>query len=660
MRIADMVRALQPGRKKNPVTHTLTTIWSQEAEDGPQALPLPEYPRPRMRRGSWQNLNGWWDYAIRPAGAGMGKADGRILVPFSPETVRSGVGRILQPGQDLWYRRTVMIGDLKEGSRLLLHFGAVDERCRVWWNGHAAGSHRNGYLAFCLDVTDYVRPGANELLVCVRDDTDRGTACRGKQTLEPEGMYYHAQSGIWQTVWLESVPELYLKDLRVSPRPGEEEVLLEMEFSGAGRGRQVRITVGEDAETGAAGNGEKTGEKAETGAAGNGEETGEDTDAGADRTGEAGAGEKAGADTKTAVCVKSFRIEKSRVRVRIPVPCPRLWSPDDPHLYALRIEAGKDLVESYFAMRSFGTGTDSAGRPCLTLNGQPYFFHGVLDQGYWPETLMTAPADEAMVFDILQMKEAGFNMIRKHVKIEAARWYYHCDRLGMVVWQDMVNGGGPVNKLLQTYLPTVFPGLGKMLRDDRYRLFAREDGRARQRFEADLRKMIRQLCSSPCIGMWIPFNEGWGQFDALRIAEIVREEDPDRPVDHASGWFDQGGGDVCSVHNYFREPAVEKDPRPFVLSEYGGINAITAGHVMSDEVYGYHTVEPDVFRETFQTLMDKIHALVPQGLSGAVYTQVSDIEEETNGLLTYDRRVNKIINDLIINDLIKNDLINNG
>ena len=254
---------------------------------------------------------------------------------------------------------------------------------------------------------------------------------------------------------------------------------------------------------------------------------------------------------------------------------------------------------------------------------------------------MTPPADQAMVYDITQMKELGFNMLRKHVKIEPARWYWHCDRIGMVVWQDMVNGGGPVHKILETYLPTIFPPLGNHLPDSLYPVLSRQDAGARRRFEADLRRMIRQLYNCPSIGMWVPFNEGWGQFDALRIADQVKKEDPTRPVDHASGWFDQGGGDVRSVHNYFRPLTVEADRRAFVLSEYGGADCSIAGHSMSEEEYGYQKLGKEEFPQTFRNLMDQIHALAEQGLAGAVYTQTSDIEEETNGLLTYDRKVRK-------------------
>ena len=598
MRLKDAIASLQLGRKKQTVIKELTTIWTEQADDGPQAVPLPEYPRPQLRRADWTCLNGWWDYGICSSGeagkASKGPADGRILVPFSPETRRSGVGRTLQPGETLWYRRTIDDLQLPEDSRLILNFGAVDERCAVYWNGQKVGAHRNGYLAFSLDVTKFVKPGANELKIYVRDDTDEGNECRGKQTLEPGGMYYHAQSGIWQTVWLETVPENYLKDLRITPKIEEEAVDLELRFAGefgqTGEEREVRISVG--------------------------------------------AYEGETEDTFT------FPMEP-RMKVRIPVPEPRLWSPEHPEMYSLRIEAGEDKADSYFAMRSFGTGEDEEGRMRLLLNGKPYFFNGILDQGYWPESLMTPPSDEALSYDIKQMKDLGFNVLRKHVKIEPARWYYHCDRLGMVVWQDMVNGGGPVPKMLETYLPTVIPAVGKILRDDHYKLLKREDEAARKRFEKDLVRMVRQLYNCPCIGLWVPFNEGWGQFDALRLTDLIWKEDPTRPVDHASGWFDQGGGDVRSVHNYFRPLSVEKDSRAFVISEYGGTNCQIAEHSMSGEVYGYHNVTAEEFPQAFAETMDKIRSLEADGLCGAVYTQVSDIEEETNGLLTYDRKVRK-------------------
>ncbi|MDO5132954.1 MAG: glycoside hydrolase family 2 TIM barrel-domain containing protein, partial [Eubacteriales bacterium] len=342
--------------------------------------------------------------------------------------------------------------------------------------------------------------------------------------------------------------------------------------------------------------------------------------------------EHSGTDSGTWICC--------RLRLTEPLP----WSPESPFLYAVRITLGRDEVSGYFAMRSFGTGRDEAGRPCLTLNGKPYFFHGVLDQGYWPESLMTAPADEAFVHDILRMKELGFNMLRKHAKNEPLRWYYHCDRLGMAVWQDMVNGGGPINAMLCTYAPTVVPAVGKIVPDRMHHLLSRTDAKERERFKRQLLEMVEVLGNAPCIGMWVIFNEGWGQFDAARLTEAVRQADPSRPIDHASGWFEQGAGDVLSEHNYFRELAVKKDRygRAFVLSEYGGITCVAAGHISCEDTYGYHAETPQGFGAKFRAVMEEVRGLRGRGLAGAVYTQLSDIEEEVNGLLTYDRKINKL------------------
>ena len=620
MRTGDAVSALQLGRKKDRKTINLTTVWSEQADDGPDAVPLPEYPRPQMVRKDWKCLNGWWDYSIRPEGRTMGDPDGKILVPFSPETRRSGVNRILQPKETLWYSRTIHDLEVPDGKRLLLHFGAVDERCTVWWNGAELGSHRNGYLPFTFDITDHVLEGSNQLMLAVQDDTDFGTACRGKQTLNPGGMYYHAQSGIWQTVWLEMVPETYIRDVRITPDFEASEVQLELTVSGSGV-----------SETGVSGPNVSGNDVSKIG----------ETDC-ADRKDDA-ASSSTGMEVTIFIDGAEHHFSWSPgMKLRIPVPEPHLWTPDDPYLYPFTICAGNDIVESYFAMRSFGTGKTASGMPCLTLNGEPFFFHGVLDQGYWPESLMTAPADDALLFDIEEMKKAGFNMIRKHVKIEPARWYYHCDRTGMIVWQDMVNGGGPVRKVLETYLPNIIPAIITAVKDNWYFLLSRQDKEARDAFEEDCLEMIRVLYNVPSIGLWTPFNEGWGQFDSLWITERIRKADPTRPVDHASGWFDQGGGDLKSVHNYFRPLKVEKDYRACVLTEYGGINLNIPGHAMSEEVYGYKKSSKEEFPAAFAKLMEEIRSLKEQGLAGAVYTQVSDIEEETNGLLTYDRKAVKL------------------
>ena len=591
MRLKDAIGTLQTGREKNRKKTALRTVWSCP-EDMADACPLPEYPRPQLVRSSWTNLNGWWDYAIVPAGEAFRKPEGRILVPFPPEADRSGVGRVRQPKETLWYAREFECPAHDGGQRVILHFGAVDERCAVFVNGKKAGVHRNGYLSFSFDITALLKTGSNELRVCVRDDSDAGTECRGKQRLAPGGMFYQAQSGIWQTVWLETVPENYITNLTVVPRADLRTVgiLLEMK-----RPADVVVRIG-------------------------------------------------GCADAVRLSAEEFRTGSGAASARkeVVIDSPRLWTPESPALYDLKIDAGEDQVRSYFAMRYFGKGTDRAGHPCLTLNGRPYFFNGILDQGYWPESLLTAPSDEALIFDIIEMKRLGFNMIRKHEKIEAERWYCHCDRLGMVVWQDMVHGGRRINSLLMTYLPTLVPWIRTHLPDRMHPLFGRAEADSRARFEADLLRMIRQLKNHPCIGLWNLFNEGWGQFDALRLEVAVKREDPDRMTDHASGWFDQGGGDVKSEHNYFRKLVVEKDPRPFVLSEYGGFSCRIAGHCMFGENYGYHDYAEKDFPDAFRRLAGEIEALKADGLAAAVYTQVSDVEEETNGLYTYDRKVCKV------------------
>lgn len=612
MRIFDALSAAGAGRGKERTLTELSTIWSEQ--DG-NKKPLAQYPRPQLRRGDWMCLNGYWHYAFTDKGIRPEKFDGRILVPFSPETSRSGVGKRLEPGGYLWYFRSVDLAKLPEGRRLLLHFGAVDERCIVWWNGKLLGSHRNGYLPFSFDVTDLVREGKNTIWVRVQDDTDAGGACCGKQTLSPKGMFYTAQSGIWQSVWMETVPENFIEDVKITPLFDEGEVRLELSLTQA---QEIQILV-----------------------------------CGRDST----YIHRVGAEEFTYVThrfsekvdcfVNGHEAQQAVAQVQIALPevCP--WSPEEPFLYRLVITAGEDCVESYFAMRKFSLGKDEYGHTRLLLNNEPYFFHGVLDQGYWPESLYTPPSDEAMVFDIKKMKALGFNTMRKHIKIEPMRWYYHCDRLGMIVWQDMINGGGKPDLKRLCYLPTAVPAVTQRIRDNDYRFFGRTDQRERRRWEEECMEMVRQLYNCPCIAMWVPFNEGWGQFDALRITERIRSIDTTRLIDHASGWFDQGGGDIRSVHNYFRPLRVTKDraeERAFVISEYGGLTCPVKGHTCAKEVYGYRAYEtPAAFTKAFKEQQKKLRALERQGLCGAVYTQVSDVEEEINGLYTYDRKICKII-----------------
>ncbi len=591
MRMLDAVTAALAGRQKKTKPNELTTHWSELLPEG--AVPR-DYPRPQFRRNKWICLNGSWEYAFTKSGSRPKQFAGEICVPFSPESGRSGVNRQLKPGEYLWYFRYVDLPKLPEGYRMMLHFGAVDQRCTVWWNGKMVGTHTGGYLAFSFDVTDYVREGRNSVWVRVQDDTDRSGASRGKQSLHSGGMFYTATSGIWQTVWMEWVPKRCVEELRLTPLYDERAVRIELSLS---EQMPVEIWIGLEGKS---------------------------------------------------IChyVRRNEFEKGGLKLTKEIVLTQVkpWSPEHPNLYEVCVIAGEDCVHSYFALRKFSAGFDGNHCPRLFLNNKPYFFHGVLDQGYWPESLYTPPCDEAMVFDIKNMKRLGFNMIRKHIKIEPMRWYYHCDRIGMVVWQDMVNGGGPIRLPFLCYLPTALPCLTTRIRDSLYCFFARTDSRMREAWEKECIQTVRQLYNCPCIGMWVPFNEGWGQFDALRITEKIRKEDDTRLIDHASGWFDQGGGDVKSVHNYFRPLHVKKEKRPFVLSEYGGYSFPVPGHIYSQETYGYRSYQSQKeFSSAFAALMRKIKALEAKGLAGAVYTQVSDVEEENNGLYTYDRKVCKVL-----------------
>lgn len=569
------------------MTEAMLTPWGEALD---REHPLPEYPRPQLRRNSYLNLNGIWEYAITKTAEKPAAMQGEIVVPFSPETPLSGVGHILQPDEYLWYRRSVTLPEgFFRGGRLLLHFGAVDQCCTVWVNGRKAGSHTGGYLPFALDVTELIEGDAFTLELRVTDPTDTGSLSRGKQRLKNTGIWYTPQSGIWQTVWMECVPENYLRSLRITPKPEENAVHIRLE---ADDPAMAAVTICRDGGIIAEGQTDENGESTLT----------------------------------------------------IPAEELRLWSPEDPFLYDVSIVLpGGDRVESYFGMRSFGIGRDEKGLPRLLLNGKPYFQNGLLDQGYWSDGYYTAPSDEALIHDIAEMKRLGFNMLRKHIKVEPLRWYYHCDRLGMLVWQDMMNGG-------ESYSPLsiyVFSNLGLRVKDDRYRYFSRSDEAGRTHYYKELGQMIDLLYNTVSLALWVPFNEGWGQFDALKAAEFIRKRDDTRPIDHASGWYDQGGGDIKSIHWYFR-PYHHKQPpkeqRPICLTEYGGYNCAVPGHCWGEGAeFGYKKIaDPAEFNRAFQKLMEE--QIIPakeRGLAAAVYTQVSDVEGERNGLLTYDRKVCK-------------------
>ena len=561
--------------------------------------PLAEYPRPAMRRDSCEILNGPWQYAITQTAEYPAAWQGSILVPYSPEAPASGVGRTLQPGQWLHYHR-LFAPPAGEGGRVLLHFGAVDYACAVQVNGHLAGGHRGGYWPFTLDITDLLNgTGRNSLWVAVQDPTGHGTQARGKQTLKPGGMFYPAQSGIWQTVWLERVPDNYIQTLTVTPDYDARTVTVRVHTAKPGGAvnlwamvRAGGVTIAED--------------------------WGSDE---ADQDGE--------------------------VTLNIPEEHFFPWSPDTPFLYDLTVgtnqgeEAEFDTVHSYFALRKWSCAPDAHGVLRFCLNDKPILLNGLLDQGYWPEGLYTPPSDAAVERELSEVKALGFNLLRKHAKIEPQRWYYHCDRLGLIVWQDIVNGGSAYNLWFVTYLTNVLQPLLRRFPDGKaaYSLLSRAKPAGREEYAHELADTVQALRCHPCIACWVPFNEGWGQFDAGKAVQALRALDGTRLVDEASGWFDQGGGDVHSLHNYFYPLRIRPQKRTVALSEYGGIAWPMPGHEPPYKTYGYGTAK-DRQELTARYKKLQLKTVLPQlekGLSALVYTQLTDVEDEVNGLFTYDR-----------------------
>lgn len=555
---------------------SMLTRWGKALD--PAAV-LPEYPRPQLVRESYINLNGLWDYAIYGGSAWPEAFDGKILVPFSPEAELSGVGGRLLAWQTLWYERSVDLCP-EAGRRLILHFGAVDQIAKVYINQELVTVHVGGYTAFEVDITNYIHCGQNTITVAVKDETDANQLSRGKQKTRRGGIWYTPQSGIWQTVWMEWVPEIYIRALRITP-------------SAAHR----RLTISVQAES----------------------------------------------DCDCAIIFADRRIEGRTNRdITLSINEAELWTPETPRLYDFAVELGEDRVESYFALRDITLGHDAAGRPCMLLNGRPYYQSGVLDQGYWPDGLYTAPSDAAMIYDITLMKSMGFNMLRKHIKLEPMRWYYHCDRLGMLVWQDMMSGGGQYDPVTIS-APLI---TRRHIRDNDYRRFARTDSAGRVHYYAELEELITQLYNSPCVVLWVPFNEGWGQFDAAEAVRRIEALDPTRPIDHASGWHDQGIGGIKSLHVYFYPYRFKPDAlgRVVVLSEFGGYQLPVAGHTYNNANFGYRAYKSaEALGRAFQALYERqILPARKMGLAASVYTQLSDVEDEVNGFISYDREVVKL------------------
>ena len=557
---------------------TLLSVWGEKLN---RDCPLSEYPRMQLQRDSYTCLNGVWEYQITSDGEMPAEAGWKeIVVPFALGSYLSGTTDELKPGQVLWYRRDFAYHPSTQ--RTFLNFEAVDQVCDVWLNGFSCGHHEGGYEPFSLDVSGWIKQD-NQLVVRVTDSSDQGIYAYGKQKLEHSGMWYTPSSGIWQTVWLEDVPMCAVSDLKITPDYDRGLVYLQMR----GSFEQAVIIVSD---------GLHVIHKGITGA-------------------------------------ETYTIEMKNFRP---------WTPDDPFLYTLYIQTEDETVKSYFGMRRFTVEADQEGRKRFCLNHKELFLSGLLDQGYSCDGLMTYPDDKAIVYELTKIKEMGFNMLRKHIKVECRRWYYHCDRLGILVMQDMPSGGGPYSFGLTAIRPT----LGfRRTKDNKYAKFGRASKESRNMYIMELDAMLNHLYNAVCIFAWVPFNEGWGQFDSEQITERIRSYDSTRLIDSASGWHDQGCGDFDSRHVYFTRFSVPADDgRAVLLSEFGGYAYMEWGHSAADKLYGYkkYTDKIALNDAVIRCYEDNVLDQIPAGLCGCVYTQVSDVEDECNGLFTYDRKILKI------------------
>jgi len=563
----------------------IKTTWTDKVDP---LNPLPEYPRPQMVRSEWKNLNGLWDYAITPESENIPKVfQGKILVPFAVESALSGVDKSVGTGNVLWYRTKFTIPSTFKKKKILLHFGAVDWLTDVYINGSKIGSHQGGYDPFFFDITDFIKGSKQQVLeLRATDPVDNGPQPRGKQVLKPSGIWYTSVTGIWQTVWLEAVPKTYIISTKQVPDIDRQILTVMANVENTQPGDMIHLT------------------------AWNGGEM-----------------------------ISEIESPEGK-EIILPMKDPRLWSPDDPFLYDLEISVirkGKviDEVKSYFAMRKSSLKADENGILRMMLNNEFVFQYGPLDQGWWPDGLYTAPADEALLFDIVKTKEMGFNTIRKHVKVEPARWYYHCDKTGVLVWQDMPSGdlgGGQWNTR-----PGMEGGRDKV-RTEKSEMIYRTEWNA----------IIDHLYNFPCIVVWVPFNESWGQFKTAEITKWTMEKDPSRLVNSASGGNFHEAGHILDLHNYphpvMAKPEIFGSKQALVLGEFGGLGLPLEGHTwLEKNNWGYRSFEnADTLFKTYSLYLDQIVPFIKRGLSAAIYTQTTDVEIECNGLMTYDRKVIKI------------------
>lgn len=568
-----------------PAGDKITTPWAEQIDAS--KTPLPEYPRPQMVRESWLNLNGLWDYSIQPASAATAASfQGKILVPFPVESALSGVGKRVGKDNRLWYRRTFTLPSSFRRKNVLLHFGAVDWRCEVFVNGKSAGKHQGGYDPFSFDITPHLkRSGAQEIVVSVWDPSDDGPQPRGKQVNEPKSIWYTPVTGIWQTVWLEPVSASYIESLWNTPNVDAQTLNVQVKTQNLQESDEIVVTAWD--------------------------------------------GEQKVAEQKV-----------TGPETVLSLPGAKLWTPDDPFLYDLTVQIMRgrrvvDEVKGYFGMRKISVEPGDDGIKRMMLNNEFVFQYGPLDQGWWPDGLYTAPTDEALKFDIEKTKAMGFNMIRKHVKVEPARWYYHCDKLGMLVWQDMPSGD--MGNRWESR-----PGLTGIETEKQ------RTAESEEIFRTEWKAIIDATYNFPSIVVWVPFNEAWGQFKTKEIVEWTMTYDPSRLVNAASGGNFYDVGHILDVHNY-PDPLM---PRPelfgknfvLVLGEYGGLGLPLDGHTwQAKDNWGYRSFpDKEALLERYTAYIGNLDKLIEKGLSAAIYTQTTDVEIEVNGLMTYDRKVIKM------------------
>ena len=581
-----------------PAGDKIKTSWGEQLD--PKNV-LPEYPRPIMERSDWKNLNGLWKYAITPKGTPAPAAyQGDILVPFAVESSLSGVGKMINEKEELWYQRTFDIPSAWRGKQILLHFGAVDWKAEVWVNDVKVGEHTGGFTPFYFDITSVLNKGNNDLVVKVWDPSDRGEQPRGKQIANPHGIWYTPVTGIWQTVWLEPVATQYITNLKTTPDIDNNSVKVEVAANTTSADKvEVKVFDGKN------------------------------------------------------LVAKGAALNGVPVELAMPANA-KLWSPDSPFLYNMEVTLYKDgkaidQVKSYTAMRKYSIRKGQNGITRLQLNNKDYFQFGPLDQGWWPDGLYTAPTDEALVYDLKKTKDFGYNMVRKHVKVEPARWYTHCDQLGLIVWQDMPNGGPSPQWQARNY----FNGT-EVIRS----------AASEANYRKEWKEIIDCLYSYPSIAVWVPFNEAWGQFKTPEIVAWTKEYDPSRLVNPASGGNHYTCGDILDLHHYPGPNMFLYDPRrATVLGEYGGIGLVVEGNTWVNDKKNWGYVKFNTSDEVTNEYIKygkHLLELIQKGFSAAVYTQTTDVEGEINGLMTYDRKVIKMneakvreINQQICNSLNK-------